>query len=177
MSKKILVPLSASNLNQIQTADLTVQDLKTFEIQKMMENDPNNPTFFVYYCTTGGDVLGKLIFTSNEVIFDPLNAKLKGVISYAEGNLVSNLQMGFILNYADIVGEPLKIPTPCLEELPHQEMMTEEEENNHTLNYHVQIEVCNTGQFTFGNQELKKEMISLKDSQHSIASFSLKVNN
>lgn len=54
-------------------------------------SDPRNPTFFVYYATVGGDILGKLMFTDREMIFEPLNPGLKGFYNYG-----SNLN---IINY------------------------------------------------------------------------------
>lgn len=47
-----------------------------------MMRDPKNPIFFVYYSTIGGDILGKLMFTDREMIFEPLNSGLKGFYNY-----------------------------------------------------------------------------------------------
>ena len=63
-------------------SDLTVLDLRNFQIERLMRTDKNMPTFFVYYCTTGGDILGKLMFTEYEMIFEPLNPNLKGFYNY-----------------------------------------------------------------------------------------------
>lgn len=64
------------------------------------------PVFYCYYCTVGGDVLGKLLFTQEEMIFEPLNDHLKGYFSYSTGLLLDNLSMGFVLNYSDILDYP-----------------------------------------------------------------------
>ena len=47
-----------------------------------MQVQAKMPTFFVYYCTSQGDVLGKLFFTDREMIFEPLNENLKGFYCY-----------------------------------------------------------------------------------------------
>lgn len=62
--------------------DLTVLDLRNFKIENLMMSDPRNPIFFVYYSTVGGDILGKLMFTDREMIFEPLNSGLKGFYNY-----------------------------------------------------------------------------------------------
>lgn len=76
---KLIVSNSANHLH---CQDLTVLDLKVFNVEKLMQTDPKMPTFFVYYCTTSGDILGKLMFTNREVIFEPLNENLKGFYNY-----------------------------------------------------------------------------------------------
>lgn len=62
--------------------DLTVQDLRDFKVEQIMQVQAKMPTFFVYYCTSQGDVLGKLMFTDREMIFEPLNENLKGFYNY-----------------------------------------------------------------------------------------------
>lgn len=76
--------------------DLTVLDLRNFRIENLMMNDLRMPTFFVYYSTVGGDILGKLMFTDREMIFEPLNSGLKGFYNYG-----SKSQKNEIFNFFD----------------------------------------------------------------------------
>lgn len=66
---------------------MTVGDIMNGEFEKIAEN--HKPfTFYVHYSTVRGDALGKLILTDYEIIFEPLNKKLKGFINQ-EGFLIS----------------------------------------------------------------------------------------
>jgi hypothetical protein len=85
---------------------LTIEDLRKFGIEDNLANHPKLPIVYVYYCTSGGDILGKLMLTDNEMIFEPLNHSLKGFYSYSEGDFRANAHMGFIVNYDDIVVQP-----------------------------------------------------------------------
>lgn len=59
--------------------NLTVGDLMHIDFENILERD--QPTkYYVHYSTVKGDALGKLILTDYEIIFDPLNSKLKGFI-------------------------------------------------------------------------------------------------
>lgn len=75
-------------------------------MERLLRTDPKLPTYFAYYCTTEGDILGKLMFTDYEVLFEPLNERLKGYFNYGVGDIRDNTKMGFILGYADIIKEP-----------------------------------------------------------------------
>ncbi len=74
--------------------------------------DPKTPKFYLYYATVHGDVLGNVIMTDQELIFDPLNEQFKGLLSYQDGDILTNYRMGFIVAYDDIVGEIGKISIP-----------------------------------------------------------------
>jgi hypothetical protein len=134
---KVLVPIFARSPNCI---DLTVEDLRKFGIEETLAYHPKLPIIYLYYCTSGGDILGKLMFTENELIFEPLNHSLKGFYNYAEGDFKKNLHMGFILSYCDIVTYPEALVT---------KMRSLDSENEvDTLfnqNVYLRIDVCNTG--------------------------------
>lgn len=51
-----------------------------YNFEEVMEN--HEPfTFYIHYSTIKGDALGKLILTDYEIIFEPLNTRLKGFIN------------------------------------------------------------------------------------------------
>lgn len=97
---KVLVPIYTKGPD---CQDLTIEDLRKFGIEDTLANHPKLPIVYLYYCTSGGDILGKLMFTDNEMIFEPLNHSLKGFYNYADGDFRKNAHMGFIVNYNDIV--------------------------------------------------------------------------
>ena len=49
------------------------------------------PAYWVYYCTMGSEVLGKITLTPTELVFEPLNDNFKGFISY-EGTSLLNIR-------------------------------------------------------------------------------------
>jgi hypothetical protein len=63
-----------------------VQDVREFNIDDIMAQ-ADTPIFYCYYKTTAGDVLGKLLFTDQEMIFEPLNDYFKGFFNYSSGSL------------------------------------------------------------------------------------------
>ena len=78
-------------------------DLLKHDFEKIMES--HEPfTFYLHYSTVKGDALGKLILTDCELIFEPLNTKLKGFLSQTEGGFFSNRRLQTSVNYGDISG-------------------------------------------------------------------------
>lgn len=61
--KKILIPKISTYcvLDKSRLLDLLVYDIKEFRIEKVLLRI-DQPTYFCYYCTIGGDILGKLSF-------------------------------------------------------------------------------------------------------------------
>lgn len=49
--------------------------------------------FFIYYCTIRGDVLGKIIITNNEILFEPLNEQFKGYINSKNDDFLCNKKL------------------------------------------------------------------------------------
>lgn len=89
--------------------ELEVSDVTTLDIERRMTIDPRSPTFYFYYATYHGDVLGKVLITDMEIIFDPLNEKFKGVYGYEYGDILENIKMGFIVSFKDVVGDPVRL--------------------------------------------------------------------
>ena len=58
---------------------ITVGDLSLFDFDEALELS-DTPTFLVQYHTLRKIVLGRLIITDYEVIFEPLNLNLKGKV-------------------------------------------------------------------------------------------------
>lgn len=119
--------------------DLAVRDLESFKVEDIMQNDKEMPIFYCYYCTSGGDILGQLMFTKNEIIFDPLNSNLKGYYDYEQGMIRENMHMGFIINYGDIRGKPVIVKTPNLN-LPPVSNSDEVD-----IHFNIQIDLFQTG--------------------------------
>ncbi len=59
------------------------KDLKVFNIEYNMTLLDKQPTFWVYYCTSKADVLGRLILSETDLIFEPMNENFKGWRNYA----------------------------------------------------------------------------------------------
>lgn len=119
--------------------DLAVKDLANMQVEEIMQNDIKMPIFYCYYCTSGGDILGQLMFTDDEIIFDPLNSNLKGHYDYEAGNIQDNMRMGFIINYGDIRGNPAIVKTPNMGLPPLNES------DDVDINFNIQIDLFNTG--------------------------------
>lgn len=117
----VVVPLYFSEEPCI---DLTTSDIAQFDLEDRLILDAKMPTFFLYYLTVHGEILGKLFFTEKEMIFDPLNETLKGIYPYEFGDLLTNHKMGFIVNFEDIVGDPILMSLPEDEEDPQNTLTT-----------------------------------------------------
>ncbi len=50
-------------------------------------------SFYIHYSTVKGDALGKLILTDHEIIFEPLNKKLKGFINQDKDDFFNNKKL------------------------------------------------------------------------------------
>jgi len=146
--------------------ELTVTDLKRYDLEERLTTDPVTPVFYLYYATVHGDILGQLMLTDCELIFDPLNEKFKGIYTYEYGNILDNHKMGFIVHYSDIVGEITKITVPEDEEDPH----------NNEMNYDIQIAVRHTGNYYYCDPQAKDILDKMSAEEVSPASFNLKVN-
>lgn len=117
------------------SAELTVADVKKFNIEGRLATDPKTPKYHLYYATVHGDVLGQVILTDREILFDPLNEQFKGLFSYENGDLNNNHRMGFIVDYDDIVGEVFKIAMPD----------SDDHSKPHDATYDLQIGIRHTG--------------------------------
>ena len=157
-----------SNPNLVK--DLTVIDLKNLRIENLLRKDPKLPTFFAYYCTTEGDILGKLMFTEYEVLFEPLNQNLKGYYNYSVGHLKDNRKMGFILGYGEILKTPvvIKQPDPLLEK--------EDDDDEEPLLYHIKIHLAHTGSYYVVDNEVKKIIDESREKDENIAYIGIKIN-
>lgn len=145
-------------------------DLRNLNIERLLQNDPFLPTFFAYYCTTEGDILGKLMLTKYEVLFEPLNEKLKGYYHYADGNIRDNSKMGFIIGYAEMMGEPQIVTSIDPKQTP------DDEGDSQPLVYHIQIEFAHTGFYDLASEKVKGRLEKFKEDKKPIASIGLKIN-
>jgi hypothetical protein len=113
----------------------TSSDLKDISFENIMAT--HEPfTFYVFYLTIKGSVLGKLMITDYELIFEPLNEKFKGFVNQSEGNLLKNKKCQMVINYQDIHDEILVMNLPD---------KVYEHKNEVSMNYYFQVSVHNTG--------------------------------
>lgn len=63
----------------------------------------NYSEYFVYYCTVKGDVLGWLIITNNEILFDPFNIQFKGYINPINDDFFSNKKLQMSISYNELL--------------------------------------------------------------------------
>lgn len=106
-----------------------------YNFEEVMEN--HEPfTFYIHYSTIKGDALGKLILTDYEMIFEPLNTKLKGFINQTGGDFFENNRLQTSIHYSDM--------TDKIEIFPMAET-TEHAEKGFDVIYYVQIGVYHTG--------------------------------
>lgn len=159
-SEVILVPSYAS-LSPLR--ELTVKDIRQFDLEKRLMYLPLSPIFFVYYATVQGDILGILRITDYEVLFEPLNPGFKGLFSYAKGDLNDNCRASFVVNLKDLACKPLSIPCPS---------MDPEDEEEIGIVMQVQIFLRHTGNY-YHMSKPNKEVIDRKNPVGT-ASFHLK---
>lgn len=167
---KVLVPIYVKDDN---CGELTIEYLKKFGIEDILANHPITPAFYVYYCTQGGDILGKLMLTDNEMIFEPLNHKLKGFHNYNHGDFRKNTKMGFVVGFRDIVTAPEALVTRSKTSLAGIDVakMTNE-------NYYLRIDICDTGYRCFAKDEIAiQEYEKFSKFMRPLASFAIKINN
>lgn len=105
MTKQIVVPAFSKPKGR----DLTFEDVIEHDLESRIMRDPKSPTFYLYYGTVHSDILGKVLLTDMEIIFDPLNERFKGIFGYEYGDILQNHKMGFIVSYKDIVGIPVRL--------------------------------------------------------------------
>lgn len=125
-------------------------------------------TFYCYYKTVAGDILGKLTFTDQEMMFNPLNEKFKGYFRYNSGNLVDNVNMAFSVCFNDIISKPMKVPTPNIEERSLESL---------SMDYNIQFDVVHTGYYYFADDEAKKIIDEKRVQKQRLATFALKISN
>jgi hypothetical protein len=84
------------------------KDLTVYNIEYNMTLLDKQPTFWAYYCTRNADVLGRLILSDADLIFEPMNDNFKGWCNYASNPgspdpaFHDPQAMNLIVNYADV---------------------------------------------------------------------------
>lgn len=103
-----VMPIGVHVPADMHTRSIHLKDLEVFGIEWKLMNLKDNPVFFIYYCTSGADVFGKLMLNKTELIFEPLNESFRGFYRYGNSSsLASNpgeetTNLSFIVNYEDI---------------------------------------------------------------------------
>lgn len=153
-------------LNDPKVQELTIGDLLNQDFERTAENcDP--PIFYVHYATVRGDALGKLILTDSELLFDPLNPKLKGFINQETDDYFQNRKLGLSINYRDL------LPQIDIVRIPDREF----QEEKTSLNYYVELQVFNTGHSLLTDEYARAQIESLREQGLPLARLYLKINN
>lgn len=105
-----MVPVDTKEKTGFSFRSLVMKDLSVFRLEQQMMRLEEYPSFWVYYCTMGSDVLGRLTLTPTELIFEPLNDNFKGYVSYSGRRIIipegaeawDGLTMSLVVNYEDI---------------------------------------------------------------------------
>ena len=110
------------------------------------------------------------MFTEYEVLFEPLNEKLKGYYNYSVGQIKDNRKMGFILGYGEILKTPLVIsqPDPLIEK--------EDQDDEEPLLYHIKIHLAHTGSYYVSDSDVKKTIDENRKNDTNIAFIGIKIN-
>lgn len=80
--QELLVPVNTVIPGSVKSRSLVIKDITHFNIELKMMRLNSYPIFWIYYCTAGADVLGKLVLTPTEMVFEPLNSNLRGYVDY-----------------------------------------------------------------------------------------------
>lgn len=91
---------------------LQLKDLSEYSLEDRMMLLPNFPVFLLYYCTSTADVLGRLVVSQTEIIFEPLNHAFRGFydyqgrkLIYSEGDKPGHQNLGTVISYEDVILE------------------------------------------------------------------------
>lgn len=163
--RRVLVPEGAITGEGVE--EISVADARAMCLEDKMRRDPVDPVFYIYLSTGYGEVLGKLMLTDMEIMFDPLSDQFKGHFNYEHGDLLKNTRMGTIINYKDISGE--------IQKLAFEEV--DEEMGDATVTrFGVQINLSHTGNFYYAKGEAKSTFEQLLQKEIPAASLCLRIN-
>lgn len=167
----VLIPIYAKSKN---CRELTVSDLRKFGIEDILASNPTTPTFYVFYCTQAGDILGKLMVTEKEIIFEPLNDNLKGFYNYMDGDFRKNTKMGFIVNFKDIV----MMPEALVTRTRNSNVQTTDQSKLMNETYYLRLDLCHTGNKYMCQDPVTQELYKkYEEGRCPIASFAIKFKN
>lgn len=149
-----------------QFTELTVGDLLSFDFEKIAENS-EPPIFYVHYATVRGDALGKLILTDFEILFEPLNSKLKGFINQDTEDYFQNRKLGMSISYRDLLEtiDVVRIP----DRLSKDEKIS--------TNYFLELQVYNTGNYLQTDEYTRNLVDSCQTKGLPLARVYMKINN
>lgn len=166
--RRVLVPGNVKS-DLLQAEEITVADVRAMSVEAKLRSNPVEPVFFVYLATGLGEVLGKLILTDMEVMFDPLSDQFKGQFNYEHGNIIKNTRMGTIVNYKDVCGE--------LQKLAFEEVDEAADGEATVTRFGVQLNLHHTGNLYYAKGPGLDLLKKLQDQDLPLASFCLKINS
>lgn len=166
--RRVLIP-GAVRPELLQSEEVTVADVRAMSLESKMRTDPREPVFFVYLATGFGEVLGKLILTDMEVMFDPLGEQFKGHFNYEHGDLLKNTRMGTIINYKDICGE--------IQKLAFQEVDEDSDTETTVTRFGIQLNLHHTGYVYYSKPPAIEIYEKLREQERPLASLCLKINS
>lgn len=165
--RRVLVPGNIS-ADILRVEEVSVADVRAMSVEAKLRSYSVEPVFFVYLATGLGEVLGKLILTDMEVMFDPLSERFKGQFNYEHGDIVNNTRMGTIVNYRDVCGE--------VQKLAFEEVEEGEGAESTATRFGVQLNLHHTGNLYYAKGLALELQKKLNDQNLPLASFCLKIN-
>lgn len=156
MTQRVVVPAD-SRLRPLQ--DLTLVDLRRFDLERRLMHLSVQPQFFMYYNTVHGDILGAVVLHERELVFEPLNRNFKGHFNPVTDNHNTSYMTSLRVAYQDIAGSPLLIPCPSSEPQDPEDL---------PLMYHLQLNLRHTGFFPYMSTASKALVMKLKTGVASI---------
>ncbi len=75
----VIVPKSTKLPNM---RELTRHDIKMYDLERHMQKQEDESSYFIYYCTRGGEILGLMTLLPGELFFEPIYDNLRGLYSY-----------------------------------------------------------------------------------------------
>jgi len=132
--------------------DLTIMDLKRFDLERRLMHLSVQPQYFMYYNTVHGDILGSVVLHDRELVFEPLNPNFKGHFNPVTDNHNTSYMTSLKIAYEDIAAIPLLIPCPSSEPQDAEDL---------PLMYHLQLNLRHTGFYPYmssSTQELVKRI-------------------
>jgi len=141
-----------------------------------MSRDPHLPTFFVYYCGVDGDILGKLMLTDQELIFEPLAEANKGLFHPESDNIMTNQKLGAIISFEDIMSTPEILKVEVNEDNCHVPGYDLHCEDDTEMRIKIKLWVSHIGNFQGANPKVQERLKEFRQSNTPLASVVFKIN-
>lgn len=147
--------------------DLNLEDVIQGDLE-LKKQKFNPETFYIYYVTTEGDILGNLTQYDDFIAYKPVSLAMCGFYDYSSYSLTKNKKLEFRIDYRDIIGPAMKIPLPS----SHP---SKKKGGELPMNYVVQLELINSGYATHFDDETKELCDHLRKRNEGICTVGIKI--